>query len=90
MSVYGIHPQCGISTFYHQEVDICKCMMKQANKVIVAGDHSKIGRVAFAQIEKINLIDTLVTDSNANKEILNKLKKNNIKVLLSEYKGQTV
>lgn len=83
MSVDGIHPQCGISTFYHQEVDICKCMMKQANKVIVAGDHSKIGRVAFAQIEKINLIDTLVTDSNANKEILNKLKKNNIKVLLS-------
>lgn len=78
MSVDGIDLKNGISTFYYQEAEICKYMMSRCRRTVVAADHSKIGRTAFAKISDLKEIDELVTDSAADTATLEKLGKRNI------------
>lgn len=80
MSVDGIDPGKGISTFYYQEAEICKYMMNQSRQTIVVADHSKIGRTAFARISDLSRVDTIVTDCAADKTVLEKLKKKDIEI----------
>lgn len=84
MSVDGIDLGKGISTFYYQEAEICKYMMNQSRRTIVAADHSKIGRTAFAGISDLSRVDTIVTDSAADKTVLEKLRKKDIEIEIAE------
>ena len=84
MSVDGIEPEGGISTFYYQEAEICRYMIKHARRTIVAADYSKIGRTAFAEIDNIDKIDTLVTCGNADASILERLRKKNVDVIIAK------
>lgn len=84
MSVDGIDLHKGISTFYHQEAEICKCMMQKCNRTIVVADHSKIGRAAFAEISDLSRIDTIVTDYCADNGVPQKLRKKGINVIEQE------
>lgn len=82
MSVDGIDINKGISTFYYQESEICKCMMERCSRTVVAADHSKIGRTAFAKISDLSRVDTIVTDSAADKSSLDKLRKKGIEIIV--------
>ncbi|MBP3360740.1 MAG: DeoR/GlpR transcriptional regulator [Clostridia bacterium] len=84
LSVDGIDAVRGISTFYHQEAEICRHMIKHAQRTIVAADYSKIGRSAFAKIDDINTVDVIVTSSNADNSCLAKLRNKNIEVIVAE------
>lgn len=83
MSVDGIESDRGISTFYHQEAEICRYMIRHTNKIIIAADYSKIGRTAFAEIDEINKVDVVVTSENADPESLEKLRKKNIEIIVA-------
>lgn len=84
MSVDGIDPTRGISTFYYQEAEICRYMIRHARKTIVAADYSKIGRIAFAEIDDISKVDAVVTSDNADSSCLNKLKNKNIEIIVAK------
>ena len=83
MSVDGIDPNKGISTFYYQEAEICKAMMQRSNRTTVVADHSKIGRTAFVKISDLSHIDTIVTDYCADKSVVRKLGKKGIEMIES-------
>ncbi len=83
MSVDGIDPKKGISTFYYQEAEICRAMMKNASKTIVAADYSKLGRTAFAEIDDLSKVNVIVTSNNADVSLLNKIKDKNIKIVVA-------
>ncbi len=84
LSVDGVDPVNGVSTFYHQEAEVCKCMMAHAKKTIVAADYSKIGRSAFVKIEDVSKVDILVTSENADGVVLSKLRKKGIRVVAAK------
>lgn len=62
LSADGADPSGGISTYYEQEVSICREMMCRSKKVIAALDHTKIGHTAFKKIADISSVDCMVTD----------------------------
>lgn len=84
LSVDGIDINKGISTFYYQEAEICRYMMRNSNRTVVAADYSKIGRTAFAEIDSLDKIDTIVTSSNADCSVLTKLRAKDIDVIAAQ------
>lgn len=82
LSVDGISCETGLSTYYHQEAEICRQMLKQANMSIVAADYTKVGRTTFAKIAPVNAVDHIVTNENAPKLEIENLKNEEISVIL--------
>jgi DeoR/GlpR family transcriptional regulator of sugar metabolism len=61
MGVAGIDGDRGISD-YQAESRVKRAASKRADRVIVAADHSKLGRVTFVSIAALSDIDVIITD----------------------------
>lgn len=83
LSADGITASKGITTYYDQETAIGNQMIKQANTILAAMDHTKIGRVAFASISDLSRIDYLVTNKQAPEEDVQDLKNKGLNVILT-------
>lgn len=55
-------------------------MIDCAEKVILITDHTKIGQVSFAKFADIHEINYLITDSAAQKTVLNRIEESGISV----------
>lgn len=71
----------GASAHNEAEAEINARLAHQAHRVVVVADSSKLGRAAFAQILPLSEIDTLVTDSGADPELLKDLIKAGVEVI---------
>lgn len=63
LGVDGIDAVAGATAHHEGEASINQLMARQARKVIIVADSSKVGRRAFARICGLADIDTLVTDT---------------------------
>jgi DeoR family transcriptional regulator, aga operon transcriptional repressor len=63
ISVVGIDVARGATTMEPEEALVIRTMIKQARKVIVVADSSKIGQVSPAYICDVSEIHTLITDT---------------------------
>ncbi len=84
LSADGIDAEGGISTYYDQEADICRKMIKHAKTTVAALDHTKIGRIVLCNIGAASDVDCLVTNPAASKTALSELQGCGIKVVLSK------
>ena len=62
MAVDGIGVKRGITTYHAEEAIIDRMMMKGAARVLIAADHTKIGRAGFMRVCDTSGNITLVTD----------------------------
>lgn len=83
VSADGIDAAGGLSTYYDQEVDICRTMIRNSKKVIAVLDSSKLGKITYKKITDCKNIDVLVTDKEADKNLVKALKANGIEVILA-------
>lgn len=65
LSVDGITPDNGLTTFYNQEVELARIMLSHSATRIVAADSTKLGRTAFARISDIGEADYVITNADA-------------------------
>lgn len=65
LSVDGITPANGLTTFYNQEVELDRVMLTRSATKIIAADATKLGRTAFARIADISAADYIVTNSES-------------------------
>lgn len=84
MSADGIDISGGISTYYDQESEICRKMIKNSKSTIAALDHTKIGRVVLKKFADVNDIDCVVTNSKAPKKELSAMAKSGVEIILTE------
>jgi DeoR family transcriptional regulator, aga operon transcriptional repressor len=70
VSVCGIDAECGITVIESEEALTFRAMIRQAKKVIVVADSSKIGTVTPARICPISEVHLLITDTNASDKAL--------------------
>ncbi len=79
----GITSESGITTAILQEVAINEIMLKRVTgpKIIVA-DGSKVGHNNSFISGAIGKIDILITDSSADKECVNKIRNNGVRVII--------
>lgn len=84
LSAGGVTLEHGISDYNIEEVLVRKKVIEQANEVILVADSSKFGRDVLAHINPISSMDTIITDSNLQPEILDKFKKADINIVLAK------
>jgi DeoR/GlpR family transcriptional regulator of sugar metabolism len=65
MGVAGIDAERGISDYHQGESQVKRAASGRADRVIVAADKSKLGRVTFVSIAPLSEIDTIVTDGSS-------------------------
>ncbi|MBQ7032317.1 MAG: DeoR/GlpR transcriptional regulator [Clostridia bacterium] len=70
LSVDGIHAETGFSTYYNQEAEICRRMLRLSESAVIAADYTKIGRTALTAIAPINTAEILVTNKTAHRDDL--------------------
>lgn len=73
LSVDGVHPEHGITTYHADEAMIDRTMIARAQKTIIVADHRKIGRVGFSHICPVDRGQTLVTDSGCEEVVLERI-----------------
>ena len=73
LSVDGVHPEHGITTYHADEAMIDRTMIARAQKTIIVADHRKIGRVGFSHICGIGENQLLITDSGCEEVVLERI-----------------
>ncbi len=76
----GISPEFGLTTPDQSEAAAKRAMIAAARRSVVVADHTKLGEDYFARFADLDEIDTVITDSGADEEL----------VSLLEAKGPTV
>ncbi len=56
-------------------------LVARANRVVVVADSAKLGRTAFATICGIEAVDTLVTDTGADRGLVKELRRSGVEVV---------
>lgn len=82
LGVDGIDIDFGLTTTNMQEAHLNQIMMKAAQKTIVLADSTKFGRKGFGKICDIDMVDIIITDSNVNRGLVEKIEERGVKVLI--------
>jgi DeoR/GlpR family transcriptional regulator of sugar metabolism len=62
MGVAGIDGDRGISDYHQAESGVKRAASRRADRVIVAADQSKLGRVTLVSIAALSQVDVIITD----------------------------
>jgi len=83
MGTRGVSLEHGLTNDYLQETLTDRAILKIGREVILVADHTKVNRVATALLAPLDSMQTLVTDSKADKKFIQVLKKQGIQVLVA-------
>lgn len=81
LSVDGIDPLNGFTTYYDKEAEVDRIMIEQSDKCIVAADFSKFNRSAFVKIADIAVADCIVTNAPVDEKILSEFEDTKTQIL---------
>lgn len=80
-SMSGLSTETGLTEVTHEQKLVKSCMMKNAVVKILLIDDSKFGKSFLSKLEKINLIDFLVTNKELPTDIEEYLNNYNIRII---------
>jgi DeoR family transcriptional regulator of aga operon len=83
VGVDGVDPVAGCTTHNDSEALTNAALVKQAARVIVVADNTKLGQVKFAPICEISAVDVLITDSGATEDQVAGFAKADVEVMLA-------
>ena len=81
LSVDGVDPTRGFTTYYNKECDVDVAMIEQSALCIIAADRSKFGHCAFAKISDISVADYIVTNPPVSNELFDVLATLGVKIV---------
>ena len=69
----GLSVEHGLTTPDLAEAAVKRALVANARRTVVLTDHSKIGRVEFAHVVPLSQVDTIITDSGVEPELVEEL-----------------
>ena len=81
LGVNAIDVQLGAAAHHEGEASMNNLMVARAKRVVIIADSSKLGGHAFARICPIERVETLVTDSGADPEIVRAFREAGVEVI---------
>lgn len=81
MGTNGLSAQCGFTTPDTAESAVKRSMIAAARRAVVLADHTKIGNNYFARFAEISEIDTLITDSGLDDELVSDFQQVGLRVI---------
>jgi DeoR/GlpR family transcriptional regulator of sugar metabolism len=73
----------GLTTPSTEEARVVRKLIENAKHVVLLVDHSKFNKVAFYRIEHVDQVHTVITDSKAPSDEVEKLREKGIKVIIA-------
>ena len=83
MSVDGVDPAYGFTTYYDKECSVDTAMLEQSDMRIIAADHSKMGHRAFAKISDLSVASCIVTNASPSEKLQEELQAQGVELILS-------
>ena len=80
--VSGVDIQAGFTNIHMGESEVSRLMMGHSKKNIIMADSSKFNIVSMNQIAPIEQVDILVTDKNADMDLLKQIKEKNVEIII--------
>jgi len=77
----GISIEDGLTNDYLQETLTDRAILKIGKDIIIVADHTKINRTSTVLLAPLDVMNTFVTDSSADKKFVQSLKKKGMKVI---------
>ncbi len=81
MGTIGLSLEAGLTTTDPAEAYTKELVMTKSREVILLADSSKLGRVSFARAGSLDRVKTLITDDEAEEQIVAELEKKGIEVI---------
>jgi DeoR/GlpR family transcriptional regulator of sugar metabolism len=82
LSVDGVNPGTGITTYHAEESAIDRIMVERAQTPVIVADSSKLGRESFSRISTLSSGTILVTDRNADAALIRQIQEEGVDVRL--------
>ena len=82
MGVGGFDLDAGCTEFNQEDARVKRAALACVRRCIVVADSAKLGKVTFARICPLERVDVLVTDGNADKEVLDAYETQNVEVVV--------
>ena len=79
-----IDSEKGLMIFYYGDRATKRAFISTAEQVVCLADSSKFGKAAFSKFADIHEIDTVITDSKVNKELLDAYRRAGVNVRIAE------
>jgi DeoR family transcriptional regulator of aga operon len=81
LGVDAIDVERGAAAHHEGEAAVNGVFVARANRVVVVADSAKLGKTAFATICDIDAVDTLITDTNADRRVVQELRRSGVEVI---------
>lgn len=83
LSVDGVNPGTGITTYHAEESVIDRIMTERAQKTLIVADSTKLGRESFSRISAFNGGTILITDRGADAGLMERISEEGVEIQLA-------
>jgi len=83
LSIDGVDPEAGITTYHSEEVELNRLMIERSGETLIVADSTKLGRESFSHLCALTPRMKIVTDKDADPEVVARLREKGITVLLA-------
>jgi DeoR/GlpR family transcriptional regulator of sugar metabolism len=84
IAIAGLTIEDGLTEYNLEDALVKRPLLRSAQERIVVAEGSKFGRVAFAYVGPLDAVQTVITDKNADKNLVNKLVDKGIKMVIAD------
>ena len=81
LSIDGINPGTGLTTYHAEESIIDRTMMEQAKQTIIVADSTKLGHESFSHVSELTSSICLITDEYAERILAQKVIQEGVHIL---------
>jgi DeoR/GlpR family transcriptional regulator of sugar metabolism len=84
IGVGGISLEDGLTEYNLEDAMVKKPLLRNAQQRIVVADSSKFGRTTFTSIAPLDMVHTIITDSDVRRDMVESLQRLGIEVLIAQ------
>ncbi|WYQ41903.1 DeoR/GlpR family DNA-binding transcription regulator [Bacillus sp. FSL W7-1321] len=83
----ALHPEVGYTNIHMGEAEVSRLMVQHSKRRVMMADYSKFGSIHMNKVAPIEEVDTLITDSKADAEMLKAIQEKARNVIVVEAEG---
>ena len=84
ISTGGLDPPLGLTTYFYNEADIKREMIRSARQIILVADSTKFGQISVTHFADLTDIDTIITDNGVSDEYREILAEREIELIIAD------